>query len=358
MKRNRMLVWFALIALSAVLAAILLRSEPETLYRIRFLPGLGGSGYVIPHSINDHGHVVGVAEVSPNQWHMFIWDEDGGARDLGICADRRYLDEAVMINNVGQIIATTVDPNGNCSVFLLDPNGIRHILRAPNRERIHVRALNNRGRVVGYYNAERSPRQAFVWDKRTGTHDLDSPNTIESLACGINDAGQVVGFLSTQRNTEWYAVQWDPNTGMQYHGATQFGPTRTCRINGQGFVVGIFGSVDDDAYVSMWTREEGMKKAPWLWGREARVVGLNDANHFIVCTIRKELRIRQSAARWHTASFIYNPKEGFKDIARCLGRADAVEFMAKGINNKGQIIGQLRLKKQTDFTGVILEPIQ
>ena len=84
MRRKRiLLVWVALIAVGVFLAAILLRSEPEILYKIRFLSVPGGSGSVVPHSINDQGQVVGVAEVSPNQWHMFIWDEDGGFRDLG-----------------------------------------------------------------------------------------------------------------------------------------------------------------------------------------------------------------------------------------------------------------------------------
>ena len=187
---------------------------------------------------------------------------------------------------------------------------------------------------------------------------LDSPNTIESIACGINDAGQVVGFLSTQRNSQWYAVQWDPNTGMQYHGATRFGPSATCLTNNQGFMVGVFGSADDDACVSMWTKKTGMHKAPWLRGASARVVGLNDANHFIVCMYRKALRVRKFALDWHTASLICAPNGASKDIVRHLGRKDAIEFVAKGINNKGQIIGLLKLEGQPNSRGVILEPIQ
>jgi len=360
MRRNRiLLIWVTLIALGVLLAAaILLCSEPETLYEIRFLPALGGSRSVIPHSINDHGQVVGVAEVSPNRWHMFFWDEDGGITDLGPYAGIRHHHDYVRINDIGQIASTTADPNGNPSVFLLDPNGVKHILRAPNRERIHVQALNKRGQIVGYYNTERSPRKAFIWDKRTGMQDLDSPNTIESLACGINDAGQVVGFLSVQRSCKWYAVQWDPNTGMQNLGVTRFGPTDTCYINNQGGIVGSFGSADDDTTVSMWTRKGGTQEAPWLRGTFARVVGLNDANHFIVCMDRKELRIRQFAVLPHTASFVCDPNRGSKDIAKCLGRKDVLGFVASGINNSGQIIGLLMLEKQPNSLGVILEPIQ
>ena len=68
MRRNRiLLVWVALTTVGVLLAAIWLCSNPEALYQITFLPSLGGGRSVIPHSINDHGHVVGVAEVSPKQ---------------------------------------------------------------------------------------------------------------------------------------------------------------------------------------------------------------------------------------------------------------------------------------------------
>ena len=358
MRRNRiLLVWVALITLGVLLAASWLCSEPETLYEIRFLPALGGSRSIIPHSINDHGHVVGVAEMSPNQWNTFIWDEDGGITDLGPYAGTRHHHDYVRINNVGQIASTTMDPNGNPSVFLLDPNGVKHILRAPNRERIHVQALNNRGQVVGYYNAERSPRMAFIWDKTTGMQDLGPPNTIESLARDLNDSGQVVGFLSTMRDSQWYAFRWDPNTGMQNLGVTRSGMIHSCRINNQGGEVARFGPSAAHAPVSMWARDGAGPSAPWFRGTFARVVGLNDANHFIVCMHLSELRIRQLAVRPHRASFFCDPNGGFKDIGNCLGRKDVVAFWARGINNRGQIIGLLSLEKQPKYLGVILEPI-
>jgi len=358
MRRKRILfVCVVLVGLGLLLAAILMFSMPEPLYEIQFLPTLGGSRSVIPHSINDLGHVVGVAEMSPNQWHMFIWDEDGGIRDLGPYSGTRHGHDYVRINNVGQIASTTVDPNENPSVFLLDPNGVKIILRTPNDERIHIQALNNRGQIVGYYEAERGPRMAFIWDKTTGMQDLGPRNTIESLAYDLNDSGWVVGFLSAARSNQWYAFKWDPNTGMWDLGVARFGPTGTCHINNKGGVVGLFGA-NDDTTVSMWTRKEGVQKLPSFTGTSARVVGLTDANHFLVCMDHSKLSIGQFAVFPHTTSFICNPNGGFKDIARSLGRKDVVRFVATGINNKGQIIGLLFLKKQPDSLGVILKPIQ
>jgi len=358
MRRNRfLLICIALIALGVFLAAFLLRSEPETLYRIRFLPALGGGRSVIPHSINDLGHIVGVAEMSSNQWHTFIWDKDEGIRDLGPYSDTRHGHTYVRINNVGQIASTSVDPNGNPSAFLLDPNGVKTILKGSNNKRIHIQALNNQGQIVGYYGAERGPRMAFIWDKTTGMKDLGPRNTIESLAYDLNDSGRVVGFLSAARSNQWYAFICNPNTGMWDLGVTRFGPTGTCYINNRGGVVGLFGA-NDDTTVSMWTKKQGVQKLPSFIGTSARVVGLTDTNCFLVCLDHGKLNIGQFGALPHTTSFICDPNGNSRDIARSLGRKDVIRFVATGINNKGQIIGLLFLKKQPDSLGVILEPIQ
>jgi hypothetical protein len=101
-----------------------------------------------------------------------------------------------------------------------------------------------------------------------------------------------------------------------------------------------------------------MQNATYIRGTFARVVGLNEANHFIVCMDRNELRIGRFAMLPYKASFICDPNGGFKDIAHCLGRKDVVGFVAMGINNKGQIIGLLMLEKEPNSLGVILEPIR
>ncbi|MFC1760618.1 hypothetical protein ACFL6U_00885 [Planctomycetota bacterium] len=360
MRRNRtLLVSMVSIILVVLLTVLLLRPEPKALYTVTFLPSLGGGrSSLIPQSINDDGRVVGVTEISANQWHMFIWDANGGIRDLGPCVYRRPHDDPVRINNTGHIVGTTVDPNGNKLTFLMDPNGVKHIVHAPNGERVHVNALNQSGQVVGYLNPEQGARVAFVWDQINGMQDLAPPNAIESLACGINDAGQVVGFLSTQRNNKWYAFLWDPDTGMQNLGIARFGPTDTCHINNQGWVVGRFGSADNDTTVSVWTRERGVQTAPALRGTFARVVGLNDTNYFIVCMDRNALKIRQSTIVPDKVSFLCDPNGVIRDLAGCLDCNDVAQFMATGMNNRGQIIGLLQTKKQPDALGVILEPVK
>ena len=183
--------------LVVLLLVVLLYPQPEVLYQVTFLPALGGRIPVTPQAINDRGQVVGIAEVAKSQWHMFFWDEDQGMLDMG---PRAY--DPVQINNAGQIASGAVDPNGDCHAFLQDPNGVRYVLPAPNGRHVHVQGLNSRGQVVGYHDAERSPRRVFVWDRTSGMQELAPPNTLESIARGINDAGQVVGYLSVDRTND------------------------------------------------------------------------------------------------------------------------------------------------------------
>jgi len=129
--------------LGAAWLAGLLRPKPEVLYQVTFLPMLNGA-LGIPRAINDNGQVVGVAEATRGQWHMFLWDGEEGSRDLGPCADPQRF-ESMRINDAGQIAGTAVDPNGTARAFLQDPNGARFILRGPDDAQVHIQGLNRRG---------------------------------------------------------------------------------------------------------------------------------------------------------------------------------------------------------------------
>jgi uncharacterized membrane protein len=354
MKRTRVLLVVVWVGLAiAALLVVVLRPRPEILYEVTFLPEFNGAS-LRPRAINDHGQVVGVYKVAGNEWHMFVWDEDGGARDLGPCADAgRY--ECVQINNAGQIAGVGVDPNGSTRAFLRDPNGVRHILRAPGGERVSVYGLNNRGQVAGCYHAERGPRQAFVWDRAGGMQSLGGPSMIESLARSINDAGQAVGFLSVDRTNQWYAVLWDPNAGMRSLGLAPFGPTSTCHINNGGFVVGQFGSVDDPTCVSTWTSGEGARRVD-SQGASMYVAGVDDKGRFVARAEWTEPKILGGGSGGTSTSFLWEPSEGLREIHRHLGRRDVAGLVAVDMNNKGQITGLLRLRGQAE--GVVLEPVE
>src|SRR4029434_9582266 len=59
-------------------------------------------------AINDHGQVVGVTSTddSPNP-RAFIWDEEGGMREIGTPSDPSSFSEAVDINNRGEVVGNS-----------------------------------------------------------------------------------------------------------------------------------------------------------------------------------------------------------------------------------------------------------
>jgi probable HAF family extracellular repeat protein len=277
-------------------------------------------------------------------------------RDLGPCADPRRF-EYVQINNAGQIAGTVVDPNGDPRAFLLDPNGVRRVLRAPGGEQVHIRALNNRGQVVGFTDAQRGPRRAFIWGRTAGMQSLAPATTIESLATGLNDAAQVVGFASLQRSNQWHAFLWDPNTGLRDLGLAYFGPMQTCQINNWGLVVGQFGDAEDRTCVSTWTAGEGARRLD-SQGASMHIAGLSETGRVVVRAYWTGSKVLGYDFPGKSSSCLWDPTKGLQRIERHLGRRDVLEFIAMDMNNEGRIVGLVRLKGRPDSLAVLLEPIR
>jgi probable HAF family extracellular repeat protein len=356
MKKKHIL--FALMGVG-ILAVVLLVTrpgpKPEVLYEVMFLPALGLSAS--PQAINDQGQVAGIAEVTPRQWHLFLWDDKGGMKDLGPCADARRFNR-VLLNNAGQIAGTAVDPNGSPYAFLQDPNGTQHRLPTRAGEKVYISGLNRRGQVVGFSEPARGPRRAFLWDKTTGMRDLALPGTIEGVAVGINDAGQVVGYASLQRTNQWRAFLWDPNAGLRELGPSGFGPIHTCHINNPGFVVGQFGSSENQTRLSTWTPGKGVQRVRSPGGKLVQTAGLNDGNRFLVLAVRNRLRVGGPVILEHHDSYLCDPNGRVTELASCLDLPEVYEFLATGINSQGQIVGLLRVDKYANPQAVILVPIR
>jgi len=354
-RKHIVLVWVCVSIPFVALLTFLLCPTPEARYEVVFLPDLNGVS-VSPGAINDHGQVAGVVQGSAQQCRLVVWDPNSGLRDLGPCEDP-WSCGRLRINNAGQIAWGTVDPNGGNHAFLLDPNGVRHILRPPSGERIWVNDLNNRGQIVGYFSRDGVPLRGFLWDKTSGMRDLAMLGNVESVATGINDRGQIVGSYARHRAGPHTVFLWDPNAGIQDLGSTRTFAVRTCRINNRGFVVGRFGTSGDKNLLSTWTEESGLQRLCPDRMTSAQVNGLNDADRVLVCTSQRRFMLREFCTLSHIDSYLWDPDEGFREIGRHLGRRDVFEFFATDINNRGQIVGPLRLRKHPNPFGVVLTPI-
>jgi hypothetical protein len=72
MKKRRFLIVSLCAALLVVgILIITLRPKHQTLYRVTYLPSLGGK-FSLPCSINDRGQIAGFSEVANGGYHLFL----------------------------------------------------------------------------------------------------------------------------------------------------------------------------------------------------------------------------------------------------------------------------------------------
>jgi len=187
MKRRRLLIVLSCLALLA-LAISLLHHQPP-LYKVTILPTLGGN-YTMAYAINVKGQVAGVSKLANGDKHLFLWDRQGGMRDLGpVFGD-------IAINDHGRIAATMRDPNDHNRVFVWDPNSGRRVLPTLGGEDAESSAINNVGQVVGHADTVAGDSHAFVWDAANGIYDLTASRANPGRAFSINDAGQIVVYTA------------------------------------------------------------------------------------------------------------------------------------------------------------------
>jgi probable HAF family extracellular repeat protein len=242
-----------------VLLAVSLVRKPPARYRVTYLPSLGGFR-AEPHTMNDHGQVVGVAEAPTAASYIFLWDKEQGLRNLGRFDDPPHIG-GLYINNAGQIAGTVADPNNNQKAFLWDPiagadvgpsrasgssdelsraedpvaSDARSPIPTPQAEggsslqsasyrltllgtlggkQSTAEALNNRGQIAGHAEIPARYRHAFIWDAAAGMRDLGTLGGLYSVALSMNDAGQVLGVAETAER-HCHMVLWEPIASPQ-----------------------------------------------------------------------------------------------------------------------------------------------
>ncbi len=352
-------LWMVLgFAAALILAAVVVTyvNRPRVLYRVTFLPAMGGVE-TRGHAINDLGQVISSVRWADGTRHIFLWDKSDQPRELASFAKGHQV-ASLTINNAGQIAGTIMDPNQAWSSFFWDTDGRKYTLATPAGGRSHIRALNNRGQVVGYWGMVQGPRHAFLWDKTAAMQDLGTFGGIESVACDLNDKGQAVGFVSTSANPRWRAFLYDPNLGLRELGPAKFGPAATCCINNQSFVVGQFGSAEDETCVSIWTAGTGPLRLRPTDGDSLDVRALNDANQFFLNVHRRGLRLWGRKLWQRAESHWWESTRHIRCLNQHLGRTDVEGFSVQDINRDGTILGALSVEKFPYPHPVILEPIE
>jgi len=345
MKRKRFyIVSFCAVLLVVYILVVTLRPERQALYKVTYLPSLGGE-FTLPCSINDKVQIAGFSEVSRGNYHLFLWSREKGIQDLGPVVNNR-----VHINNTGQIAATMQDPNGHYRAFIWDPNHGRRVLPTLGGKATITHWINNHGQVVGASETATGLLHACVWNAATEIQDLTPSSKKRTRARSINDAGQVLVFVLGAARLLVDANEFATSTYQPI-------PVIGNKINSNGYVAG-FVQVGPGKYdVRLWHSELGM--IPQFNVDLPAALEINDVNQ-IGYTKGRQPKFRIFGRPFFTIaakSYLHDPKRGRLPLNGYVSVAPYEDLCLTDLNNKGCIIGAVQSRKDSRSRGVLLEPI-
>lgn len=335
--------------------------RPKPLYRVTFLPSMGGVE-TRPHGINDSGRIAVTVRMPDGVERVVLWDKSGRMEELASFPVGSSV-ATMVLNNAGQVACTVFNgPNRTWNSFFWDVDRRRYTLDAPSAAEVRIRAMNNHGQVVGHW-ASRGPAHAFLWDQAAGMQDLGMFSGGESVACDLNDRGQIVGYFA-MGSLDWRAFVYDPNLRVRELGFKKSGSDAQCLINDRGFVVGQFNSVQPGPGVCTWTVPTGSQPLPWKGGGFLQVHGLNDAGCYFVNVRREGIRVGRLEFRRRSESHLWQSGRHVRQITvhLCCGddlrHRNVTAVSGWGINNKGTILGAMTVKGSGRWHAVLLEPME
>lgn len=191
-------------------------------------------------SINEIGYVVGAADNVTTPL-PFIWSDIFGKKDLGSLGGASA---AYDINNAHQIVGQSdIAAGGNLinRAFVWDvSNGMRQIATLGGSSNAAF-GINDAGNIVGYSITTSGVAHAFLLSGGTLT-DLGTLGGTQSIAHKINHSGQVVGYSTLTTGTlnpPYHAFVWSPGGPMTDLGALAGNRSIAYDINSLGQIVGM-----------------------------------------------------------------------------------------------------------------------
>lgn len=284
---------------------------------VEVLGTLGGFGSVA-YDVNVHGDVVGYSyPLGSNDVHPFVW-RDGTMIDLGTLGGA--YGAAYAINDQGQVVGESQTAAGVTHAFLWEDGVMTDLGTVPGAEGISsARDINNRGQIVGSSYSDGKSRM-LMW--KDGQVRVLSSSVAGGNAWAVNEAGNVSGSITLEGEFASRAAVWENGelSVLDEPGSQGFA------INNRGQVVGRQNQTGGRRpRMVRWWRDQtvalgsfgGSYHYPFAMNDVGQVVGISEDANF-----------QARAFLWQDGELISLPVlEGAYGTAR-------------GINNRGQIVGE------------------
>ena len=323
----------------SVLAVTALAQAP--VYYLRDLPGLGSTGNPQdnPIAINDAGQVTGSAMTAAGVVHAYIWDADGGIKDLGTLGFDTY---PTAMNASAVVVGSSTTHFPSYYAFVWDAtNGLVDLGTLPSGLASTASAINDAGMIAGNayvpgFFGGWDPR-AVVWNSSHSIGELGLlPGGTYSYANALNEAGQVVGDASVPTgpsSVASHAFAWDATTGMRDLG-TLGGPySGALYVNDAGRIVGNSQNAVGYNHAVVWDAA-GIHDLGTLGGNESWATAMNADGQ--VVGYSQWTTYYAYASSYH--AFLWDPSTGMHDLGTF-----GSESSASAINDGGQVVGTATL---------------
>lgn len=254
-------------------------------------------------AVNEIGYAIGNAATAVNDSHAFIWSDIFNKLDIGALP--------------GGAFASAFD-------------------------------INDSNQVVGQSEIGNLVDRGFVWQKSTGMVAIPPfAGGNASAAYGINNAGQVVGSASTGAATHAYILSGGVMTDI---GALGGNVSVAFEIGETGQAVGYstlpFNSANVPYHAFIYTTATGMTDIGTLGGNRSIAYDVNGS----------EVVVGQAeTAQGINHAFIYDALFGMRDLNDALATSGWTLQEARGINDKGEIVG-VGVNPQGETHGFMLTP--
>jgi probable HAF family extracellular repeat protein len=295
-------------------------------YTFTLLGTLGGTQNQA-YGINSSDQVVGWASTAGDSMSYATLWSGGIVTNLGSLGT---YSRAMGINDSGQIVGDSFTPFGTHAT--LWSNGTITDLNPNNSVQTWGLGINNNGVITGNLNNGYGLERAFLLSNGTLSY-LNNPTVFSDMstyATAINDLEQVVGYANSGKATLWDGPSVKDLNGNQY--------TQAFDINNSGQVVGSYqsGSV---SYATLWDGTSTTNLSSLAGFYSSRANSINNIGQIVGSsgsTYSSNYNADGLATLWFNGTTV--------DLNTLLSASDVsagwVLKDARGINDKGSIIGQ------------------